>query len=70
MAGTKLAIEGLEYTIRYDDRPRLFYVRSSIRDEEVSLRGSCASGCGKPYVYAEDLQDALDLLAVRSVMED
>lgn len=67
-AGTKLVVEGMEYVIRYD-MMWAFYLRLPGRGEEAKIRGSSAFGEGKPYVYADELQDALDRLIVQSVME-
>lgn len=67
--GTPLRIEGTEYRIRYVDREWAFYLRLPGRGDEVKIRGSSAFGEGKPYVYADELQDALDRLIVQAIME-
>lgn len=66
-SGTPLLVEGVEYRIRYEVGG--FRIRLPGDADEVRIRGGCA-GNGKPYVYAEELQGALDMLSVRAVMEE
>lgn len=66
-SGTGLPIDGVEFSIRWDGWR--FQLRLPGSDE-IALRGSCAFGSRKPYVYAEELQEVVDQLLVTAVMRE
>lgn len=70
-SGTGLVLEGTELRLSYEDRSRTFVLRlaSDLAGEhEVRVAGCSAFGCGRPHVFADELQDAVDRLTVLHVM--
>lgn len=66
-AGTPLRVDGVTFSIRYDGFK--FLVSLPPHKGEMPVKGSSARGCGKPYVYLDELQEVLDGLCVQGVME-
>jgi len=67
-AGTPLLVEGAQFSIRYEMKSGGFFLSLGHGGPEAWIRGHSAFGEGKPYVFADELQDALDSLVVCEIM--